>query len=43
MRGWTAYLARAKSPDQEVEAYQRSRNLADFERVPGLKVEDWAK
>jgi tRNA(fMet)-specific endonuclease VapC len=95
MRGWTAYIARAKSADQEVEAYQRlrrhldnyrqiaildddrraaaefqrlrrarvrigtmdlkiaaivlsrdatllSRNLADFERVPGLKVEDWA-
>jgi len=94
MRGWMAYLARAKSTDQEVEAYQRlrrhldnyrqiavvdfdhraatefqrlrsaririgtmdlkiaaialsrdaillSRNLVDFDLVPGLKVEDW--
>lgn len=93
MRGWMAYVARARTTSQEVEAYRRlrthlenyrhipvldfaenaaglyqrlrraririgtmdlkiaaiamsldatlaSRNLADFEKVPGLKVED---
>jgi tRNA(fMet)-specific endonuclease VapC len=95
VRGWMAYLARAKALEQEMEAYERlrrhlenyrqisvldfdrsaaaqlqrlrrahirvgtmdlkiaaivlsrdatllSRNLVDFNRVPGLKVEDWA-
>lgn len=92
MRGWMAYLARAKSVDRQVEAYQRlrrhldnyrqipvldfdraaatqyknlrrvrigtmdlkiaaivlspdstllSRNTVDFDKVPGLKTEDW--
>ena len=94
MRGWMAYLARARTLTQQVEAYRRlkrhldnyrtipvlefdaqaaaefqrlrrlririgtmdlkiaaivlahdatllSRNLADFRRVPGLRVEDW--
>lgn len=96
MRGWMAYLARAKSVDQQVEAYRRlrrhldnyrqipvldfeihaaaefqrlrrakirigtmdlkiaaivlssgatllSRNLVDFRKVSGLRVEDWAR
>lgn len=95
MRGWMAYIARAKSMAQQLDAYGRlrryldnyrqipvlnfdkdavtelqrfqrakirigtmdlkiaaivlsrgatllSRNLADFRKVPGLKVEDWA-
>lgn len=95
MRGWTAYIARAKTVAQQVEAYSRlrrqlenyrripildfddaaaaefqrlrrsririgtmdlkiaaitlsrdalllSRNLVDFQKVPGLKVEDWS-
>jgi len=94
MRGWLAYIARAHTTEQQVEAYRRlrvhierfrniplvdfdeeaaaaferlrqarlrigamdlkiaaialannatliSRNLTDFERVPGLRVEDW--
>jgi len=94
MRGWLAYVARASSQDQQVEAYKRlrlhveryrriplvdydgraatefdrlraarvrvkaadlkiaaialandatllTRNAADFERVPGLRFEDW--
>jgi len=96
MRGWLAYLARARTLTQQVEAYRRlkkhldnyraipvlafdlqaatefhrlrrshrgigtmdlkiaatvivngatllSRNLADFHKIPGLKVEDWTK
>ena len=96
MRGWMAYLARARSTEQQLAAYQRlrrhlenyrqiaildfdrpaaaevqrlhraririgamdlkiaaivlsrdatllSRNLVDFARVPGLKVEDWSR
>ncbi len=96
MRGWMAYIARGKSIEQQLEAYQRLRrhlenyrqipvldfdkatadafqqlrharirigtmdlkiaaivlsrgetllscNLADFTKVPGLKVEDWTK
>lgn len=96
MRGWMAYVARARNATQEVEAYSRlrrhlenyrgipvidfdettateyqrlrrarlrigamdlkiaaivlardatllSRNLSDFSKVPGLKVEDWTK
>jgi tRNA(fMet)-specific endonuclease VapC len=95
IRGWMAYIARAKSTAQQVEAYQRlrrhldnyrqipvldfdeaaadefqrlrrsririgtmdmkiaavvlshdatllSRNMADFRKAPGLKVEDWS-
>jgi tRNA(fMet)-specific endonuclease VapC len=94
VRGWMAYIARARSIDQQVEGYRRlrshldnyrqipildfdqnsaasyetlrrakirigamdlkiaaialaadatllSRNLSDFEKVPGLKVADW--
>ena len=94
VRGWMAYIARAKSMRQQLEAYQRlrrhlenyrqipvldfdkaaaaefdslrrarvrvgtmdlkiaaivlshgatllSRNVVDFEKVPGLKMEDW--
>jgi len=94
MRGWMAYIARARTTDQQVVAYRRlhghlenylhvpvvdydsdaaaqfqslrrsririgtmdlkiaaialrlgatllSRNIADFSKVPGLKVEDW--
>ena len=96
IRGWMAYIARAKSMAQQLEAYQRlrrhlenyrqvpvldfdelaaeefqrlrrakirvgtmdlriaaivlshgatllSRNIVDFGKVPGLKVEDWIK
>jgi len=96
MRGWMAYVARAKSMSQQLEAYRRlrqhldnyrqvtvlvfdevtveefqrlqrqririgtmdlkiaavalsrnatllSRNAADFNKVPNLKVEDWTK
>ena len=96
MRGWMAYVARARTMEQQAEAYRRlrrhldnyrqiavldfdeaaievfqllrrqrvrtgamdlkiaaivlsrdatllSRNLADFAKVPGLRVEDWTK
>ena len=96
MRGWMAYIARAKSLPQQLEAYQRlrrhlenyrqipvldfdkaaaaefqslrrerirvgtmdlkiaaivlsrdatllSRNVVDFEKIPGLKMEDWTE
>ncbi len=96
MRGWMAYIARAKSIAQQLESYQRlrrhlenyrqvpvldfdevaaeefqrlrrakirvgtmdlriaaivlsqgatllSRNMVDFGKIPGLKVEDWTK
>ena len=37
MRGWMAYLARAKSLDQEVEAYHRlRRHLDNYRQVPLL-------
>lgn len=47
-RGWLAYIKRATSVEQEIaaivmaqDATLLSRNLKDFEKVPGLKVEDW--
>jgi tRNA(fMet)-specific endonuclease VapC len=96
VRGWMAYLARARNMEQEVEAYRRlrqhlhnyceilildfdgraaaefqrlrrarlrvgtmdlkiaavvlandatllSRNMADFRKIPGLRVEDWTR
>lgn len=37
MRGWMAYIARAKSVDQEVEAYRRlRRHLDNYRQVPIL-------
>ena len=35
MRGWMAYIARAKSLDQEVEAYRRlRRHLENYPQLP---------
>ena len=54
MRGWLAVIGHAKRIEQEIAAYRQlhslaqeatllSRNLADFRRVPGLRVEDWTQ
>jgi tRNA(fMet)-specific endonuclease VapC len=43
MRGWMAYIARAKSLDQEVEAYRRlRRHLENYRQVPVLDFDERA-
>ena len=43
MRGWMAYLARAKSVDQQVEAYRRlRRHLDNYRQIPVLDFEPHA-
>ena len=43
MRGWMAYLARAKSVDQQVEAYIRLRqHLDNYRQIPILEFDDKA-
>jgi tRNA(fMet)-specific endonuclease VapC len=44
--GWNTYLHRAKDPAGVVKAYAMfetilTRNRRDFERIPGVNVEDW--
>jgi tRNA(fMet)-specific endonuclease VapC len=43
MRGWMAYLARAKSTAQQVEAYQRlRRHLDNYRQIPVLDFDEAA-
>jgi tRNA(fMet)-specific endonuclease VapC len=43
MRGWMAYIARAKSLDQEVKAYRRlRRHLENYRHIPVLDFDDQA-
>jgi tRNA(fMet)-specific endonuclease VapC len=43
IRGWMTYLARAKSLEQEVEAYRRlQRHLDNYRQIPVLDFDDRA-
>ena len=43
MRGWMAYIARAKSMTQQLEAYQRlRRHLENYRQIPVLDFDDAA-
>jgi tRNA(fMet)-specific endonuclease VapC len=43
MRGWMAYLARARSLDKQVEAYRRLRShLDNYRQIPVLDFDDQA-
>ncbi len=43
MRGWMAYIARAKSMAQQLEAYQRlRRHLENYRQVPVLDFDEVA-
>jgi tRNA(fMet)-specific endonuclease VapC len=41
VRGWMAYIARAKSSSQQLRAYQRlSRHLDNYREIPVLEFDD---
>jgi tRNA(fMet)-specific endonuclease VapC len=41
MRGWMAYIAKARSVNQQVEAYRRLRNhLENYRQIPVLDFDD---
>jgi tRNA(fMet)-specific endonuclease VapC len=43
MRGWMAYIARAKSMPQQLEAYQRlRRHLENYRQIPVLDFDEAA-
>ena len=43
MRGWMAYIARAKSIDHQLQAYQRlRRHLDNYRQIPVLDFDDSA-
>ena len=43
MRGWMTYLARARSPSQQLEAYRRlKRHLDNYRFIPVLEFEEKA-